>query len=125
MARSPLAHPFPDMPAIAGISVHTARARYKNWDRADLTLVAFDEGTAVAGVLTQSRCPSPEVEWCRAALTLGRARALVVNAGNSNAFTGHRGRAAVEAIAARAAGALSCRPSDVFIASTGVMPKVS
>ena len=72
-------------------------------------------------MLTQSRCPSPEVEWCRKALVLGRARALVVNAGNSNAFTGARGRTAVEAIAARTAGHLGCDPSDVFVASTGVI----
>ena len=52
---------------------------------------------------------------------MGRARALVVNAGNSNAFTGHRGRAAVEAIAARTAAHLGCDPSDVFVASTGVI----
>jgi len=118
---SPLALPFPDLPPIAGVRLGIARAGYKAWDRADLTYAAFDEGTVVAGVTTQSLCPSPEVEWCRAALTLGRARALVVNAGNSNAFTGHRGRAAVEAIAARVAGATGCRPSDVFIASTGVI----
>ncbi|MDB5682336.1 MAG: argJ [Sphingomonas bacterium] len=121
MTRSPLASPFPDLPAVAGVRVAVARARYKTWDRADLTYVALDEGTAVAGVTTRSKCPSPEVEWCRAALTLGHARALVVNAGNSNAFTGSRGRAAVEAIAARVAGATGCRPSDVFVASTGVI----
>ncbi|MDB5695719.1 MAG: arginine biosynthesis protein ArgJ, partial [Sphingomonas bacterium] len=91
------------------------------WDRCDLTLAELAPGTVVAGVLTQSRCPSPEVEWCRKALTLGHARALVVNAGNSNAFTGSRGRAAVEAIAARAAQRLGCQPSDVFVASTGVI----
>ncbi len=121
-ARSPLAPgQFPDLPEISGVSLHVARARYKTWDRCDLTFVTLDPGTSVAGVLTQSRCPSPEVEWCRDALVLGRARALVVNAGNSNAFTGNRGRAAVEAIAARVAGHLGCDPSDVFIASTGVI----
>jgi glutamate N-acetyltransferase / amino-acid N-acetyltransferase len=119
--RSPLARPFTDLPAIAGARPAVAKARYKEWDRCDLTFVRFDEGTAVGGVLTRSRCPSPEVEWCRKALTLGRARALVVNAGNSNAFTGSRGRAAVEAIAARAAAHLGCQPSDVFVASTGVI----
>ncbi|WP_298668045.1 bifunctional glutamate N-acetyltransferase/amino-acid acetyltransferase ArgJ [uncultured Sphingomonas sp.] len=118
---SPLALPFPDLPTIAGATPRVARARYKQWDRCDLTFVALDEGTAVAGVLTQSKCPSPEVEWCRNALALGNARALVVNAGNSNAFTGNRGRAAVEAIAARTAGHLDCQPSDVFVASTGVI----
>ncbi|MES2989172.1 MAG: bifunctional glutamate N-acetyltransferase/amino-acid acetyltransferase ArgJ [Pseudomonadota bacterium] len=119
--RSPLALPFPLMPEIAGVTTRVARARYKNWDRCDLTFVTLDPGTAVAGVLTQSKCPSPEVEWCRKALVLGQARALVVNAGNSNAFTGNRGRAAVEAIAARAAGHLGCEPSDIFVASTGVI----
>jgi glutamate N-acetyltransferase/amino-acid N-acetyltransferase len=118
---SPLALPFPDLPPVAGVRLAVARAGYKAWDRADLTYAAFDAGTVVAGVTTQSLCPSPEVEWCRAALTLGQARALVVNAGNSNAFTGHRGRAAVEAIAARVAFATGCRPSDVFVASTGVI----
>lgn len=120
--RSPLAPAsFPELPPIEGVALRVARARYKAWDRCDLTYAELAEGTAVAGVLTQSRCPSPEVEWCRAALTLGKARALVVNAGNSNAFTGNRGRAAVEAIAARTAQYLGCEPSDVFIASTGVI----
>jgi glutamate N-acetyltransferase / amino-acid N-acetyltransferase len=118
---SPLASPFPDLPQIAGVRLAVTRAGYKNWERTDLTYAALDAGTTVAGVTTQSKCPSPEVEWCRAALTLGRARALVVNAGNSNAFTGNRGRAAVEAIAARVAGHVGCVPSDVFVASTGVI----
>ena len=116
-----LARPFPAMPAIAGVTLRVARARYKQWDRCDLTFAELAPGTAVAGVLTNSKCPSPEVEWCRKALVLGEARALVVNAGNSNAFTGDRGRAAVEAIAARSAGQLGCRPSDIFVASTGVI----
>ncbi len=118
---SPLALPFPALPAIAGVTLRVARARYKDWDRCDLTFAELAAGTTVAGVTTQSRCPSPEVEWCRKALVLGQARALVVNAGNSNAFTGDRGRAAVEAIAARTAGHLGCLPSDVFVASTGVI----
>ena len=121
MTVSPLATPFPDLPAVAGVALRVARARYKEWDRCDLTLATLASGTTVAGVLTRSRCPSPEVEWCRKALVLGAARALVVNAGNSNAFTGHRGRAAVEAIAARIAGGIGCQPSDVFVASTGVI----
>lgn len=120
--RSPLAPAaFPVLPPIAGVTPRVARARYKAWDRCDLTFVTLEAGTSVAGVLTQSRCPSPEVEWCRKALVLGQARALVVNAGNSNAFTGHRGREAVEAVAARAAAHLGCQPSDVFVASTGVI----
>ncbi len=121
MAASPLATPFPNMPPIKGVTIRVARAGYKDWGRCDLTFAELTPGTTVAGVTTQSKCPSPEVEWCRAALTLGTARALVVNAGNANAFTGSRGRAAVEAIAARVAGHLGCQPSDVFVASTGVI----
>ena len=118
---SPLATPFPDLPAVEGVTLRVARAGYKAWDRCDLTFAELAPGTAVAGVLTQSKCPSPEIDWCRAALTHASARALVVNAGNANAFTGALGRAAVEAIAARAAAHLGCQPSDVFVASTGVI----
>jgi glutamate N-acetyltransferase/amino-acid N-acetyltransferase len=120
-APSPLALPFPELPPIGGVRLAVARAGYKAWNRADLTLVRLDAGTTVAGVTTRSRCPSPEVEWCRRVLPLGHARALVVNAGNANAFTGARGRDAVEAIAARVAGAIDGQPSDVFVASTGVI----
>jgi glutamate N-acetyltransferase/amino-acid N-acetyltransferase len=120
--RSPLAPAaFPDLPDIAGITRRVAKAQYKTWDRCDLTYVELTPGTAVAGVLTRSRCASPEVDWCRAALVLGRARALVVNAGNSNAFTGDRGRHAVEGLVASVARHLQCQPSDVFVASTGVI----
>ncbi len=121
MTSSPLAQPFPDLAPIPGVALRVARAGYKDWGRCDLTFIELDPGTTVAGVLTQSKCPSPEVEWCSTALVLGQARALVVNAGNSNAFTGHRGRHAVEAIAATVAVHLGCQPSDVFIASTGVI----
>ena len=118
---SPLATPFPILAVIPGVTPRIARAGYKDWGRCDLTFVELAPGTGVAGVTTNSKCPSPEVEWCRAALTLGHARALVVNAGNANAFTGARGMAAVEAIAARVANHLDCQPSDVFVASTGVI----
>ena len=118
---SPLASPFPEQPPIRGVRLAVTRAGYKAWERTDLTYAALDVGTTVAGVTTTSKCASPEVEWCRKALPLGRARALVVNAGNSNAFTGNRGRAAVEAITARVAARIGCDPSDVFVASTGVI----
>jgi glutamate N-acetyltransferase/amino-acid N-acetyltransferase len=97
-AISPLATPFPTLPAIAGATPRVARARYKEWDRCDLTYVELDENTAVAGVFTRNICCSSEVELGRANVKQGRARALIVNAGNSNAFTGYRGREAVEQI---------------------------
>ena len=103
-STSPLARPFPDAPPIAGVRLGTATAGYKNWTRADVLLAAFAPGTTVAGVLTRSKCPSPEVEWCRAALVGGRARALMVNAGNSNAFTGSAGTAQAKKEALEAVG---------------------
>lgn len=119
--RSPLARPFPVMPMIAGVRLRVARARYKTWDRCDLTFAELAEGTAAAGVFTKSACASSEVELGREALKLGRARALIVNAGNSNAFTGWRGRAAVEAIRAQVSEALGCGIDEVFVSSTGVI----
>lgn len=122
---SPLALPFPDMPPIAGVTLRVSQARYKNWandpERADLTYVELTEGTSVAGVFTTSACASSEVELGREQVKQGRARALVVNAGNSNAFTGYRGREAVEQIMAQVAGRLGCDNSEVFVSSTGVI----
>ncbi len=120
-ARSPLALPFPDMPAIDGVTIRTACARYRDWERADLTYVELAPGTAVAGVFTQSACPSTEVEMGREQVKAGTARALVVNAGNANAFTGHRGRAAVEQIMAQVATHVGCGEAEVFVSSTGVI----
>ena len=120
-AVSPLARPFPAMPAIGGVTLHVARAGYKDWGRCDLTYAELAEGTAVAGVFTRNICCSSEVELGRANVAQGRARALVVNAGNSNAFTGYRGREAVEAIMAQVAGHLGCEQDQVFVSSTGVI----
>ena len=124
-AQSPLAQPFPAMPAIGGVTLRVARAGYKDWakgqERCDLTFAELAEGTAVAGVFTRNVCCSSEVELGRGNIKQGRARALVVNAGNSNAFTGYRGREAVEAIMAQVAGALGCPRDQVFVSSTGVI----
>ena len=120
-AVSPLASPFPALPAIAGVTLRLARAGYKDWGRCDLTYVELAEGTAVAGVFTRNVCCSSEVDLGREGVALGKARALVVNAGNSNAFTGYRGREAVEQIMAQVAGHLGCAPDEVFVSSTGVI----
>lgn len=120
--KSPLAPAnFPRLATIDGLQLKVSRAQFKDWDRADLTFAVLSDRTSVAGVTTRSQCPSPEVEWCRDALGSGSARALVVNAGNANAFTGNRGRAAVEAIADKASKHLECGSSQIFIASTGVI----
>ncbi len=118
---SPLARPFPAIPAIAGVTPRVARAGYKDWGRCDLTFVELAEGAAVAGVFTRNVCCSSEVELGRQNVAQGRARALVVNAGNSNAFTGYRGREAVEAIMAQVSAHLGCPQEQIFVSSTGVI----
>jgi len=89
--------------------------------RADLTLFELAAGSTIAGVLTQSSMPGAPVIWCRKHLGRGRARAIVVNAGNANVFTGRRGDDDVAATAAAVADAVGCRAQDVFVASTGVI----
>jgi glutamate N-acetyltransferase / amino-acid N-acetyltransferase len=119
---SPLApKTVPDMPVIAGVRLATAEAgiRYKN--RTDVLLAVMDKGTAVAGVFTKSKCPSAPVEWCRAKLKGGKARALVVNSGNANAFTGKTGRSSTALTAKIAAKAVGCSEGEIFLASTGVI----
>jgi len=118
---SPLAMPFPDLPAIAGVTPRVARAGYKTWGRCDLTYVELAEGTTLAGVFTRNVCCSSEVELGRQNIAQGQARALVVNAGNSNAFTGYRGREAVEQIMDQVAVHLGCPREQVFVSSTGVI----
>jgi glutamate N-acetyltransferase/amino-acid N-acetyltransferase len=96
-----------------------AGIRYKN--RTDVLLAVFDAGTTVAGVFTKSKCASAPVEWCKAEIKAGRARALVVNSGNANAFTGKTGKASTALTAKIAAKAAGCKPGEVFLASTGVI----
>ncbi len=106
---------------IAGVTCRVARAQYKQWDRCDLTFIELAEDTTVAGVLTKSKCPSTEVDWCRKALAGGKARALVINAGNANAFTGARGMEAVQRILDFASNHLNCSKEEIFVSSTGVI----
>src|SRR5260370_38282450 len=116
-----------DMPVISGVKLGAAAAGIRYQGRTDVLLAVMDKGTTVAGVLTKSKWPSAPVEWCRAKLKSGRsskggfARALVVNSGNANAFTGKTGRQATALTAAIAAKALGCSPDEVVLASTGVI----
>ena len=119
---SPLAPAtFPDLPELGGVRFATAEAGIKYRNRRDVLLMLFDKGTEVAGVFTQSKCPSAPVEWCKAALPSGKARALLVNSGNANAFTGKRGREAVKLSATLTAAVAECPAKQVFLASTGVI----
>jgi glutamate N-acetyltransferase/amino-acid N-acetyltransferase len=125
---SPLAPTeVPEMPAIAGVRLATAAAGIRYKGRTDVLLAVMDKGTSVAGVFTKSKCPSAPVEWCRAKLKAGGsskaglARALVVNSGNANAFTGKTGRQSTALTASIAAKAVGCKPDEVYLASTGVI----
>jgi glutamate N-acetyltransferase/amino-acid N-acetyltransferase len=119
---SPLApKTVPDMPAIDGVRLATAAAGIRYQGRTDVLLVLLDPKTAVAGVLTKSKCASAPVDWCRANLGSRTARALVVNSGNANAFTGKTGKEACQFTAKLASKAAGCKPGEVFLASTGVI----
>jgi glutamate N-acetyltransferase/amino-acid N-acetyltransferase len=119
---SPLApERVPALPPVAGVTLASMAAGLKKTGAKDLLLVSMDAGTTIAGVLTRSKCPSAPVDWCRQHLTKGKARAIVVNAGNANAFTGKAGDRTVEYTARATADALGIRRSEVFIASTGVI----
>jgi glutamate N-acetyltransferase/amino-acid N-acetyltransferase len=109
------------MPEVEGVRFATGAAGIRYKGRTDVLLALFDKGTKVAGVFTTSKCPSAPVEWCRAKLAGGKARALVVNSGNANAFTGKTGADATAFTAKLAAAAAGVPAKEIFIASTGVI----
>ncbi len=121
-AVSPLApKSYPELPEIEGVRFSTAEAGIRYKGRTDVTLALFDKGTQVAGVFTKSKCPSAPVDWCRAKLKGGKARALVVNSGNANAFTGKVGAKAAKLTAEIAGKATGAPLGEIFLASTGVI----
>ncbi len=121
-ALSPLApKKIARLPAVAGIRLSTAAAAIRYRDRTDLLLVKMDAGTQVAGVFTRSKTVSAPVDWCRKCVVSGSARALVVNSGNANAFTGRAGAEAAKAVAESAAREVGCSRNEIFLASTGVI----
>ncbi|MEM6499329.1 MAG: bifunctional glutamate N-acetyltransferase/amino-acid acetyltransferase ArgJ [Pseudomonadota bacterium] len=126
MAHDTTLSPFapatqPDIPAIKGVRFDAVEAGIKYRGRKDLMLAVLDAGTVAGGVLTKSRTCSAAVSWCRDRLQSGQARAVVVNAGNANAFTGKKGDEAVRLTAEAAAEAVGCQTDEVYLASTGVI----
>jgi glutamate N-acetyltransferase/amino-acid N-acetyltransferase len=120
--RSPLApERFPDIPPLAGVRLAAGAAGLRYRGRPDLLLAELAPGTTVAGLLTRSRVPGHPVAWCRLILPRGRARGLVVNAGNANVLVGAAGDAAVRAEANTAAALIGAAAEDIFVASTGVI----
>jgi len=111
----------PVLPRIAGVRLGGVAIGLKKNGGRDLMLAELAPGTTIAGALTRSLCSSAPVDWCRDALKGGKARAIVVNSGNSNAFTGKAGDHTVATTVKAAVAILGCKPSEVFIASTGVI----
>jgi len=119
---SPLAPAaFPDLPRVAGVRLASAACGVRYAGRDDVCLIELAPGTAVAGVLTQSHTASAPVLWCRRALKGGRGRAIVINSGNANAFTGSLGLASVQRVVETTAGLLAAKKTEVYVASTGVI----
>lgn len=119
---SPLApKTHPEMPVIDGVRLGSVEAGIKYKGRKDLAVLLFDKPASVAGVFTRSKCPSAPVEWCRQHLARGKAKVVVVNSGNANAFTGKNGVESVRQTAKVACDVFGCRKSEVFLASTGVI----
>ncbi|QUS36049.1 bifunctional glutamate N-acetyltransferase/amino-acid acetyltransferase ArgJ [Falsirhodobacter algicola] len=126
-AVSPLApkEGFPRLPDIAGVEFAAVEAGIRYAGRTDLTLIRLAGGTSVAGVFTRSSTRAACVLDCQEKLAMtvprGAGAAIVVNSGNSNAFTGKAGVASVAAVTAAAARALDLPASRVFSSSTGVI----
>jgi glutamate N-acetyltransferase/amino-acid N-acetyltransferase len=123
LAISPLAVPFPRMEPVAGVTLSTSRAGFYKHERPDVVVMRFHEGTSVAGTFTRHAVGSAPVDWCKGAIraSSGRARALVVNAGCANSFTGQSGATAVERVMDAVSTELGCPRAQVLMASTGVI----
>ena len=119
---SPLApESFAELPQLDGVSLKTAQAGIKYQGRTDVLLITFDQPIAVAGVFTQSHCPSAPVDWCKQVIKSKTARAVLINSGNANAFTGVKGWESVRLSAEMVAEATNCPVNQVFLASTGII----
>ena len=124
MKTSPLAPAqFPDLPVIAGVTFASAAAGVKYQNRTDVMLAIAAPGSVVAGVFTRSATRSAPVLDCQAKLGSDPtgAAAILVNSGNSNAFTGKNGVASVAALTHAVAGLTGVPVGRVFTASTGVI----
>ncbi len=120
--KSPLApKSFPRMPAIGGLTMASGACGLRYKGRSDVMLAVMEPGTTIAGAFTRSLTASAPVDWCKMALKGGTVRAVIVNSGNANAFTGKLGEEAVEQTVEAVAGALGCKAAEVFVSSTGVI----
>ena len=121
-AISPLAPPTsPTLPPIKGVRLATYAAGIRYQGRTDLLVIEMVPGTTVGGVVTKSLTASAPVDMCKANIKGGKARLLVVNAGNANAFTGQKGITTVESTVSGATRVFGCKRNEVFVSSTGTI----
>lgn len=119
---SPLAPKlYPELPELDGVKLASIEAGIKYHGRKDLCLIVFDKPAEIAGVFTKSKCSSAPVDWCRKHLAKGKAKGIVINSGNANAFTGQKGIESTSQTAKAAANILDCSEEEIFLASTGVI----
>lgn len=123
LKKSPLAPAsFPSIPEIPGVTITGQHVGLKADPKVkDMMMACLAAGTTIAGVFTTSKCPSAPVDWCRKVLPGGKVRAIVVNSGNANAFTGIAGDRVVDATVEAAAKLAGCKKEEIFVASTGVI----
>jgi glutamate N-acetyltransferase/amino-acid N-acetyltransferase len=122
MSVSPLApDAFPVMPTIEGVKMAVQSVGIKYKDRADLLVAEFVKDTVVAGVFTKSKTASANILWGRKALQCGKARVLIVNSGNSNAFNGRAGEESVNRIVRCAKDLWQCSEDEIYPCATGVI----
>ncbi len=119
---SPLAVAFPKIENIAGVSLKTHGANWHYKNRHDLCAFVFDTPCAIAGVFTSNIASGAPIDWNRNNLKNKNAvKAIVINAGNANAFTGKAGLAMCKGTAKEFAERLGCKQGEVWLASTGVI----
>lgn len=119
---SPLApSSFPTMPPVAGVEMATGACGIRYQGRTDVLMISMAPGTTAAGVYTRSLTRSAPVDWCKACSDQGHGRAVIVNSGNANAFTGQAGIDSVRRTVDKAATVMGCAPNEVYISSTGTI----
>ena len=106
---------------IDGVYLSSINSGIKYKGRDDLLLITFSKNTNVAGIFTKSSTASAAVKWCKKNIKKNNARAIIINAGNANVFTGEDGKLAVQKIISKLALILEIKEKEVLIAQTGVI----
>lgn len=122
---SPLApDSFPDMPKIDGIKISAIKCGIKYQHKKDLMVASFENQTCVAGVFTKSKTASANIDWGREILNHKKAKILIVNSGNANAFNGKAGEDSIQRIVDQCAKVFDCNKKEVYPCATGVIGEV-